>query len=215
MSNAQPTSAQPSAARRHGAERAHAVRRLVALYLDADPETRQAGRRWYSDASRAVERLASPEVPYHRAAAIVAALSPRTRWRENLRMAEDVIARRPVGGLRKNIAKAEAIRDGAELTGRPGDALGGDAPKVRAFWRNIIGDGWNVTLDVWATRAATGGKLDAPRSTAEYARLAEAYKRAAEAVGERPCDFQAIVWLVVRPDSENGKDAQRMEVLAA
>lgn len=197
--------------------RRYMVGRLLAAYAATDADTRATGRAWYPDAADTVAALATPAVPPVRAAAIVAALSPRERWRRNIQMAADVIARRPVTGLTISVRKAEAIRDGAPLTGEVGDALGGHAPKVRAFWRNLCGDGEGVTVDVWATRAATGNRrLAAPTSPQHYREIADAYRAAAKRVGERPCDFQAIVWLSVRPASEHTRDVNHVqEVLAA
>lgn len=195
-----------AANRQRAARQAAATRRLLSLYAATDAETREQGRGWYRDAADQVAKLATPELPPDRAAAIVAVLSPRERWRRNLQMAAAIITGNPVTGLGRSIAKAQAIMDGAEITGEPGDALGADAPKVRSFWRNLCGDGDAVTVDVWATRAATGKDLDAPPTPAAYRWIADAYRSAAAKVGERPCDFQAIIWLHVRPSAEHARD---------
>lgn len=187
------------------------VRRLLALYADTPENVRAAGREWYREGAATVAAIGG-ELEHERAAAIVAALSPRVRWRTNVRMAARIIAGAEVGGLPRNIAKAEAIRDGAE----PETALGARAFKVRAFWRNLAGDGDAVTVDVWAQRAATGRRDDAPPGTArQYDAIADAYRAAARIVGERPCDFQAIIWLSVRPISEHSKDTTAIGGIAA
>ena len=193
--------------------RRQAVRRLLAIYGDTDTATRQDGREWYRTAAATVSSIGGT-LPHDRAAAIVAVLSPRERWRRNIFMARELIEGREVTGLGGSIGKAKAILSGAPIGTGPGDGLGGPAPKVRAFWANLCGDGEAVTVDVWATRAATGGTTDAPGTPKRYGELADAYRAAARKVGERPCDFQAIIWLAVRPSTEHRKDTDQIGAMA-
>ena len=170
-----------------------AIRRLTELYAEAPEATRAAGREWYPAAaaqSRAIARGAG--ISRHRAAGIIAALSPRAQWAVNLAWAAKVAAAAtcPAVHTRDARAKAWAIRTGE----RPLSVLRG--PKVRAFYRAIMGDTGSVVLDVWAMRAM--GDDRQPRPGADYARCAELYRRAAERCGESPRDFQAIVWLQLR-----------------
>ena len=69
-------------------------------------------------------------------------------------------------------------------------------PKVIPFYRNIIGDPDNVTVDVWACRAYDG--TDVPGSLRKHRAIADAYRRAAKRAGVCPRDFQAVIWTVVR-----------------
>lgn len=185
------------------------VARLTALYQNADDIVMDHGRDWYNAAARDVGDMAADfGVSFEVAAGVVAALSPQTRWRENLAGARIVLRacqdrRAPVGvrGYGANIAKAKRIALGEPAR----KVLGG--PKVRAFWANICGDVCAVTVDVWAQRAATGRELSPP-SGARYERIAEAYRAAAEMVGEHPRDFQAIIWLATRPLAEHWRDRQ-------
>jgi hypothetical protein len=157
-----------------------------------------------------VERLAERHgrEPY-RVAAIIAALSPQVRWRENVYSADALLAGdKSVRGYPANIAKAWAIREGAE----PAQVLGGD--KVLAFWANLGGATRPVTIDTWAARAAEG--LERPRPNqpkhALYKRFARAYTAAADYLQIPPRDFQAIVWLATRPASEFQKDTEAIYV---
>lgn len=70
-------------------------------------------------------------------------------------------------------------------------------PKVSAFWRAICGDPAAMTLDRWAIRAADHPCDPWPGKRAS-AMLRDAYRVAAERVGETVRDFQAIVWIVER-----------------
>jgi hypothetical protein len=134
-----------------------------------------------------------------RAAAIVAALSPRLEWRANLAAAAEIIGGGTTGlglGLGLQRAKAYRLRAGAALAA---STFGRERVKVFHFWRAIMGDLQSVTLDVWAVRAmgqaVPKGWLD---STVTYDRLAAVYVAAALIVGESPRDLQAIVWVQVR-----------------
>jgi hypothetical protein len=71
---------------------------------------------------------------------------------------------------------------------------------VNAFARNIAGD-WNeVTIDMWAFRAACGDlaieKYLARKGA--YETVAEAYRIAAKKFGIAPAQMQAIVWVAIR-----------------
>lgn len=194
----------PNPRRVAAAEDAACVRRLLALYADTSDELRAEGREWYPAARAVVAGLAA-FAPFdnERVAAIVAALSPREKWRRNVKLAADCIGGQTPACLGRSALNACAIRDGAD----PADVLRG--PKTYAFWQNLSGDGDAVTVDVWATRAALGrDDIDAPGH--KYTRLANVYRKAAERVGERPCDFQAIIWLAVRPAAEHKRDTAQI-----
>ncbi len=190
-----------------------AARRLETLYAQASRETIAEGRAWYPRAFAEARELA-PDAP-ERAAAVIAALSPQTRWRENVAGARALLSCDPLAvatlalpGYRSNHAKAAAIAHaGAPFGQGPGDAFGAEAPKVRAFFAAIVGDLASVTLDVWAMRAAYPRWNGRPPSGAAYRRGVAAYRLAAERCGEHARDFQAIIWLHVRGMREHARDA--------
>jgi hypothetical protein len=203
---------------RHAAEHRHYVRRILERYDAADDATRAAGAAWYDGARLEAERIAAlapAGVGPVRAAGVIAALSPRTRWAENLQAAEESAgaAARVAGaeralwgplaiegavfgatgwyGLDDPRRKAAAILEGRA----PLDVLGG--PKVRAFFRNICGDRRAVTIDVWAARAAAG-RWHNSISPYLYRRLERAYVDAADRRGVDPRALQAAVWIDIR-----------------
>lgn len=188
------------------------VRALLATYAGADEHARTYGARWYADANDAAAELA---VTYGftvaQAAGVIAALSPRISWPQNLADARTVLAQCererddsdapyvPTFALAWTCQAFTAnVGTACRCAGAddPLDILNG--PKQRAFYANIMGDADQVTVDVWATRAATRGNLDSPRNRAQYDDIAAAYRRAARAVGSTPRDFQAAVWLALR-----------------
>ncbi len=192
-------------------ERENAIKRfersLLRVWQAADAPARQYGAAWYSEAHAAAASLADRYgFTVEQAAGVIAALSPRIHWGENLADAETVLSwaenerdgyghdvpywALPVSAFSTNVAKAcEVLAVDNPLT-----VLNG--PKQRAFYSSIIGDTSTVTVDVWATRAATYGKLDTPKRL--YDLIAAAYKRAARKVGTTPRDFQAAVWVTLR-----------------
>jgi hypothetical protein len=196
--------------------------RLVGIWRDADPSVRRDGAAWYAEArraARALAREAPPGIGPVACAAVIAALSPRTRWAENLRyaraavraasrVADDDFLASIVGGREEAIRGAvwtatepvglsDPRRKAARILAgeNPDQVLGG--PKVRAFWRNLCGSD-DVTVDVWAQRAALGRFEAAAPSGRRYDAIADAYRRAARRVGVPAPVLQAGVWIAVR-----------------
>lgn len=88
-----------------------------------------------------------------------------------------------------SLAKARAIQQGAQ----PLRVLGG--PKVRAFYRALLGDRDAAVVDVWVARAAG---TDPQLTPARYARVEAALRDAAAQARTAVADFQATVWVVTR-----------------
>jgi hypothetical protein len=177
------------------------VARVVELYDSTSEPIREAGRRWYPAAELEVERLAGAAgLGLEGAAGIIAALSPRQHWTVNLAQASRLALAAARGDLEPprvafgaNRRKAWQIAAGAE----PLEVLGG--PKVRSFYRALLGDREAVTVDVWAALAAEGCKRRSPEGR-RYLELEASYRLAARYCDERPRELQAIIWLAVRGD---------------
>jgi hypothetical protein len=190
---------------RYAAEHRHWRDRLLRRFETASADALEGGGLWYPRAEAVIAELADRHgVARPRVAAIIAVLSPRQRWRKNVESAVRVLEGEAwrAAGYAANRTKAERLAAGAPLA----DVIGGD--KVTAFWANLIGSREAVTVDTWAARAAYGLDRplpDQPKGT-RYTRLARAYRAAAESAGIPPREFQAIVWLAVRPASEFEKD---------
>ena len=180
----------PAASREH-------VDAILAAYRASSSLERELGASWYGDARETAHRLAAEYgATLDTAAGIIAALSPRQTWSGNVRAAETLLAAYALGlelpavGLRRNAAKAWRIAAGED----PDAVLSG--PKVRSFFRNILGDPDAVTVDTWAARVA--GETRATFTPAQYGRLAAAYRAAAAALGLAPAIVQATTWIHVR-----------------
>jgi hypothetical protein len=162
-----------------------AVENIGAWRALATTEDIDAGRSWYPLArSCAAEMSTKYQVPVENAAGIIAVLSPRCEWLDNLDAAETILrahaAGEPMpsempGVYGRNIAKAWKIarHGGADLPRCNGYREGArgmrrcaptrdecaaadylHGPKVCEFHETILGKRAGRVVDVWATRAA-------------------------------------------------------------
>lgn len=206
------------------------VERRIDAALDAATEAEwEAGLRWYDAARDVVAELSHTYALHHATvAAVVAALSPQTRWSANVAAARAALRgwERPGGLLVTNWQRAADVlgaNDGHARHDfqRVAAALGA-GPKVAAFAANLRGDYAAVTIDVWAVRVALLGhatpradywRSDESAATARYLNgalgrkgvygaLAVAYARVAARRGLAPCDVQAVAWVVIRGAAE-------------
>lgn len=166
-------------------------------YLSATPAQCKAGFDWYRDA-QATTRCMSDSTGHSRAvcAGVIAALSPRNRWANNVSQAWDMLEGQEIKGLGVSIRKAERI-----IAGEPIGLVLGKGWKTAAFFANISGDESLVTVDVWAARAVGCGGVDLSNER-NYDVIADAYRLAASRYGITPAQMQATVWVVVRGSAE-------------
>lgn len=179
---------------------------IVALYRGASPATLDVGRAWYrATSARVLSYVVSASgfrLTRERAAAIVALLSPRKTWRDNirqaLRTAEALADGRDPGAGRGVFSRVRPLlRAACRADVDPATLFPVTAPKTSAFFRNLSGDLDPVTVDVWAARAA-GVAPEALANVGVYADVADAYRRAAGIVGDAPASVQAVTWCAVR-----------------
>lgn len=174
---------------------------LRRLYNEAAPDEVSAGIGWYATATEIADDVAERfSMTRDTVAGVIAALSPQNKWPSNLVDAVNYCAAAYFGNARPigrtfpiNQERAWKIANGADWR----EVLKG--PKVRAFAANISGDLGPVTVDLWATRAATGDmSAGSPKSEAQRQAIVKAYETVAEEFGLLPAQFQAIIWCVVR-----------------
>lgn len=168
--------------------------RLIRLLDEASPDDWQCGLDWYAGAYALACRLwdSTPQGASV-GAGIIAALSPRCQWVENIRRAIMVTQGR-ITGLKHPAAKAQRIWQGQP----PDQVLRG--PKERAFYLAILSQGLGLTpavIDVWAARAAG---LRQPRNLAEYEKLSQLYAEVARRGNPRHTvhQVQAVIWVTYR-----------------
>lgn len=178
---------------------------LLRTFNSASDENILAGLTWYHDAHEFAADLArATDLDLVTVAAVIAALSPQTRWETNKAAAVELLKNgtRYPGMLISNYERAKRV-----LAASPVDALAAlqirgedSAPKIASFARNILGDEQRVTVDVWAARAALGGSADAERLLSRvgmYEAIAAQYRWLARRVGVTAPQAQAIVWVAL------------------
>lgn len=202
------------------------VRNVTRVFREATPEQRAAGREWYGRATRLAVELAQSlptDHPHYgdveRAAAVIAVLSPRTAWRDNVAMARQAYAIAADGGwltyewdtlptlndIRRKVGallRTHTISD-------PADVVSG--PKVTAFWRTIANplDPHAVVIDRHAYDVSVGRVTDDDERTRNlagkrYDAVCDVYRRAARILSKEsgltisPAIVQATTWTVWR-----------------
>lgn len=168
------------------------VTRFVRAWRAATRSERAQGRAWYPEARRTVRQLADASGSSQAVAAgVVAALSPRLMWVVNVRAAGVVLQGGiPAGVFKTSLYKAQRI---ASRAARPLDVLRG--PKVRAFYRAIMGDTRAAVVDVWVLRVAGWARSLTERA---YAQVAGALEVAAAKLRVSVTDLQATAWVAIR-----------------
>jgi len=185
---------------------------ILQAYRRATPDQVARGVDWYSDAHAFARALDPGNV--RRAAGVIAALSPNTKWNRNVVLAARTYSEGfSSGTLTDNMRKADAIYNGAD----PADVLGG--PKTRAF-AEMIADPTNahhVVVDRHAVsialgRVASDGDIHATIGTPKrYEAMANEYRAAASILGVSPSIVQAVTWLVWRESMLRTSAANRRE----
>lgn len=165
---------------------------------------------WYRAANTFVIGLADKHgVSESTAAAVVAVLSPRLEWGLNMRYAETFLATGNAPTFFSTLVKLRRLVAGETLA----DVQNGR--KVASFYANILDPRRSdlVTVDRHAVDIATGSDDDSSRRILNrkgaYDAVEAAYVEAAEIVGLRPCELQAVVWVAHKRTKEYGpKHAQ-------
>jgi hypothetical protein len=161
------------------------------LYKSADTAARVNGAAWYPETRAWCVRVAERYgVDIDTAAAVVAVLSQRKRWRDN--KLETIRALR---GHEPRCLKQVARKVARLLNGeRPEHVVSGD--KITSFWRAICGDENAVVIDIWMLRAY--GEKRKALSPMQYKKLAGQVRRDATRARTTAARFQATVWVAIR-----------------
>jgi hypothetical protein len=183
------------------------ARHVLDVLWQATDDDLSRGMSWYALAYAHAVRL-SPDDPAV-GAGVLAALSPQLGWGRSVDLAEQSFRAGTALGVRgqtyANLQKADYILSG---TYAPLEVLGG--PKVRAFYRAIMGDANAVVIDRHALAVACQAGREADpgilRRAGVYDRFSHAYVTAARmfrdethgALALTPTQAQAVAWVVWR-----------------
>ena len=171
---------------------------LTGMIGKLSQEDWRQGLAWYHDAhSMALEWSANSGLPFDYVAGIMAALSPRVSWANNVQDTANVIGHGHKGktmALLANVNKALDIREGYD----PDEILGGR--KVRSFWLNIAypHKSLDVTLDSHMAKVVGLPSVKWLERKGVYDALANAFRTLAEKHGIMPHQLQAALWIQAR-----------------
>lgn len=175
---------------------------LLKLYHEATPEEKLEGLCWYNEALHFAQGMSNKyNISLDISVQVIAILSPAVKWERN-KLDADVLCYAFSQGLSldnvrvctysKNKEKAIRVLQGIET-------LNPSARKTYNFYKNILDEG-KVTVDRHAVKAYKGKKSGGsePISQKLYDKVERAYIRAADHLGIKPHQFQAVVWLVYK-----------------
>jgi len=173
-----------------------ATQRLIRYVHDATTAEFDFGLSWYHMAHATAVTLANESgTTVSVACGVIAALSPRSDWPQNVKRASELLTTGDTYGLTLGRGKAKAIVRGSD----PLIVL--RANKTRSFYLNLCYPTVSgaVTIDAHAFDAATGMVTDdrtrkVIERKGEYNRIADFYRSAARSLGLTPHATQAIVW---------------------
>ena len=167
---------------------------------------------WYQEAHDFAHFMAfTYHITVQQAAGVIAVLSPRVTWEQNLSGAMNLTLTHFEGkevyeatlcGYPDNIVKAWNILCNPDVATE--QLLGKRAPKVRAFYDNILypKSSTDVTIDSWMVRAYYNDTHHTGTIKNEDERLAikSEVERLAIKYGFRALDMQAILWIQIRKE---------------
>ena len=183
------------------------VANLLRIYAQTSQQEREQGNSWYTTANEQAAQLATRyNTDITVAAAVIAALSPSLNWDLNLQAAAAVFAhvatatRLPsLPSYGQNVARAKHIASTNDITSLSGQ-------KVTAFYHNIAYPqvAGPATIDRHMLRAwldlPNKGPLDCKNTV--YQAAVTDFTTAANLENLLPHNFQAIIWIAVRPTKE-------------
>jgi hypothetical protein len=175
---------------------------VLYAYRNASPQFKREGAAWYNTAAEVSQGVADVAgIPFENGAAIVAALSPRCAWSQNVKWAYAIAeahaegATLPLMGLGNNLRRATIALTSLDDIKRSKGTL-----KVHNFYGSIVGVRGSVCVDGHAVRIAEGnpshkGVIGGDKA---YGKYADAYRQAARIVKRSARDIQAITWVDFR-----------------
>lgn len=189
------------------------TKNLRKILAKADATHFEQGTAWYQNAHNTCKNIALRTNPDRLintkiVCGVVAALSPQCSWPVNIRTAEDLILYNDTSGYtgyKSNISKANRMMFNDPVLKVLGAGTRYGA-KVRAFFDNLLHPSTSelVTVDIHAIRAAYDivdvplGLIRAVFESKLNIEIQDAYRAVASEAGYRPCELQAIIWLVVK-----------------
>ncbi len=163
---------------------------------------KQQGRTWYLSAHDFALSLSFRfSVPLSTSAGVIAALSPKNKWKDNQKDAELVLELESTG-QRQSITRDKFSSTYPKVSNvlnilngiNPDNTLG---QKAKSFYRCIYNPMTNeVCVDTWAAKIVNYRERWVSRT--DYPIIQTYYQIAAETVGTLPPIMQATTWIQIR-----------------
>lgn len=189
---------------------------LTRLLNNAEKNDFDQGLLWYRQARLYSYELAKKyDFPFIKVCAIIAALSPRSRWERNKIDADKLIGyalgHNPMpkcgtyGLMVKKALKVIALDKFDQNTIL--QVLNG--PKISAFFKNIYdGENFDVTVDSWIHLAAQGKYIAVKNrkglNKTVYQKIEQVIKSLSLQLGIKPYETQAILWVTFKRLTNEG-----------
>jgi len=185
---------------------------LENLFNRIPSSDRNAAISWYQEAHDFAHFMSfTYHISIEQAAGVIAVLSPRITWEQNLSCAMNLtlawfegreVYDAEVSAFQTNVVKAWNILLNPDVATEL--LLGRKAPKVRAFYDNILypESSTDVTIDTWMVRAYYNDThhLGNVRNEDERLAIKVGVERLAIKYGFRAMDMQAILWIQIRKE---------------
>lgn len=171
------------------------VLNILRTYRNANADQRERGRNWYRSAHEVAIAIAGDAA---KGAGVLAAMSARTEWSDNVRRAARAFETgTPTGHTQSVLDKASRIMDGED----PATVLPMEL-KTGHFYRCILDPDTQdaVVIDRHAHDVAVGerwgDRVDRGLSSKKrYALLAHVYREAGRILLRQPATVQAVTWI--------------------
>lgn len=171
---------------------------ILHYYNLAGKEEINAGLSWYKTANEICQEIGKfYHEPVEHVAGIMAALSPRVKWKVNIRFTGYFFHIVKNGkerinlGFSKNSLRAYNMYDTKSFVPT--------TIKTYDFYKSILGDSDSAVVDIWAMRVALNQpKFQKTFKPDHYKIVQRAYIDAAKHTDLLPSELQAITWTVIR-----------------
>jgi hypothetical protein len=184
-------------------------RRLEKIFNQANCEEILQGKQWYPQANAIAKDIASKyDVSLSSASAVISALSPNNRWKQNIKDAYKVFqaVKDGLGPEDIKVCTFHSNKFKAFEIATKGRAIDIDSRKTFSFVANVghLNESF-VTVDIWHLRACFNKTMGSVGKLA-YEQIEKITLRQAKKLGLKGFEYQAIIWCATQRMFNHDKD---------
>jgi hypothetical protein len=179
------------------------VNNLERAHTRLQPHHVAGGEAWYHDAGAFGRALARKYgVDERTGVGVLAALSAGTEWEANKTKAEKILSAHASGKPFPYSMNFDAHKKAAAILGGEDPAVSfASSPKVGQFFDGLMGNLQTLTIDRWALRTATRGKLSQIGEGPVRTQIEQAWRQIADKYQMAPAVSQAALWLLEKEEN--------------